>query len=139
MLCEIPLNSLRENEFFSRKFKVLCENLNRVVDSAVRAPAKHAVDGIAQRAAFTDHVRLKLIFAVIFDRMRGTLRHFEADADPEHTSGLLLKLHGLQIFVERIGNLAKDKRICEVKLLLRPESTVISPVSAVWTVARGRL
>jgi hypothetical protein len=41
--------------------------------------------------------------------------------------------------VERIGNLAEDKRMCVVKLLLRPESIVISAVSAVWAVARGRL
>lgn len=40
--------------------------------------------------------------------------------------------------MERICDLTKDKRTRVVKLLLRPESIVISAVPAVWTMAGSR-
>lgn len=106
------------------------------MDAAVRAPAKHAVDGVSERAGVTDDFRLKFLFPVVLDRVPRALSDFKAGADAEHSSGRVVELHGFQVLVERIGKLPERDGLGVLNLLLGKERIAVATVAAVRAVAR---
>src|SRR5687768_172602 len=76
------LLSLSNGKRFLHKLKVLLQNLKRIVDSAVRAESKDAINHVAKSALLADHFRLELFLTVVTNR-RWVPRHIHADTDTE--------------------------------------------------------
>jgi len=95
---------------FLNQFEVLVENLKRVVDRAVRAKTKHAVDRVSQRASVTHHLSLKVLFAVLANR-RWLTAHFHAESDSKSAAGPMVELQRFQVLQQGSGDFSHHHRL----------------------------
>ena len=96
------IETLFLNLLFTGKLKILHQNLDGIMNSAIRAPSENAVDGIPKCAIVTGNLGFQFFFFVVLNGMRGARRKLHAHADPKATGWPMLEFHRLQIFLKSI-------------------------------------
>jgi hypothetical protein len=76
------------------------------------------------------------LLAIVPDREGRAVLELHANADPERTTGLVLKLQLLEVFPHRLRDLADGDRLGVLDLFLGPKRVRRSAVPAVRTITR---
>src|SRR5690606_29086239 len=104
--------------------EIPCEDLKRVVTSAVRTKSKEAVDRVLQRAGVTGHVSFQLLLSIVAYRNRRTWFQFHTDSNPERPARLVIEFEPLQVLPNCLRNLPESYRFGVLDLFWRPERVV---------------
>ena len=106
------------------------------MDATIRAPAEHAVDGVAETAVVAHDSSFKVLLSVPADRNRCSRLNRHAYADSERASCGDAELHRFQVLVNRFCEFAKRNRLGILNLLSGDERICLACVTAVRAMAR---
>src|ERR1700681_722865 len=103
----------------------------------VRTPSEYTINGIPECAAIADNCSFEFLLPIVTNGQRRRF-HFQADANPQKSLRLVLKLKRFEILMDRVGDFSQHHGLGIFNLFLGEKRVAFAFVTTVGAVARHR-